>query len=129
LSKTSGDDLSLEVFIFDTNDRQYTEKLSQLKKAGFSAAVGYNDFSALEFYRLARNGKYDIPADFSVVGFDGIMAAEYAQPPLTTVRVNRSQLVREAFQLLGNITSGKGDGQEKVLENELVLRRSVGPAG
>lgn len=116
-------------FVFDSQDRSADRALKEAMAEGFTAAFGYNDFSALELYRVARRAGAEVPGDLSVVGFDGMMMGEYATPPLTTVRVNRVQLVREAISLLSRLISGSVAPEERVIvmETELVLRSSAIP--
>ncbi|MEM7091781.1 MAG: LacI family DNA-binding transcriptional regulator [Actinomycetota bacterium] len=57
-----------------------------------AAAIG----AAGELWRAGLS----IPSDISLVGFDDLPEAEYAQPPLTTVRQPMADMGREAVKLL-----------------------------
>ncbi len=41
-----------------------------------------------------------VPEDISVIGFDDIDLSTYIQPPLTTVRISRTEIARTAFRAL-----------------------------
>ncbi|HWA71589.1 MAG TPA: EAL domain-containing protein [Polyangiaceae bacterium] len=58
-----------------------------------TALVAGTDKTALGLIPVLRDAGYDIPADFAIVGFDDIEKAQYADPPLSTVR--------QRFDLLG----------------------------
>jgi len=44
----------------------------------------------------------------SVVGFDDIHLAEFANPPLTTVRMSREELARGAFNAIQQLIDSDG---------------------
>ena len=48
-----------------------------------------------------------VPDDVSVVGFDDIPEASFAQPPLTTVRQDFAALGREAVRLVVGAIAGE----------------------
>jgi DNA-binding LacI/PurR family transcriptional regulator len=128
-SQRGGEQPVVTEFVFDPGDPAADERLSALVDTGYTAAFGYNDFSALELYRVIRRTGLDVPEDMSVVGFDGLMVGEYATPPLTTVRVNRAKLVQEAFALLSDLIEGSAPetARVRIIDTEIVLRSSVSP--
>jgi DNA-binding LacI/PurR family transcriptional regulator len=60
----------------------------------------YNDALALGALRGIRTSGRRVPGDVSVVGFDDIDLAAYAEPPLTTVRQDIRGLGRWAVDRL-----------------------------
>ena len=56
------------------------------RKQPFTALFAYNDVSAIGAMWAFRESGLRIPEDLSVVGFDDIPAAAFADPSLTTVR-------------------------------------------
>ena len=50
-----------------------------------TAFVCENDLVAIQTMNYLKQHGYDIPNDFSVIGFDDIQAAALVDPPLTTV--------------------------------------------
>jgi len=84
---------------------------------------------------LAREG-LRIPDDISVVGFDDLVLAETTYPPLTTMRVQKYALGREAFRLLLDAIerdrNSEGESQAAApriiqFKAEMKLRESTGP--
>ena len=72
-----------------------------------------------------------MPWDFSVVGFDDIDAAEYQQPPLTTVRQPLEHMGELAGRLLLDKLEPASEeihGGPRRLEADLQIRASTGPA-
>jgi LacI family transcriptional regulator len=61
-----------------------------------TAICAVNDSMAIGAIREARAQGTVIPEDLSVVGFDDISWAELNDPPLTTVRIPRQQIGKEA---------------------------------
>ena len=68
-----------------------------------------------------------IPEDISLVGYDDIEFSAYTKVPLTTVRIPKRELGREAVQLLlKRLGSGACfKARAKKLPVELVVRKSA----
>lgn len=105
----------------------------ELLESGFrpTAILCVNDFMAVGVMRELREEGLQIPRDVSVTGFDNIKLAEFCSPPLTTVHIPREQIGHIIFENIVGI--GNGDqrrvtGREIVIDPELVLRDSTGPA-
>ncbi|HZJ08615.1 MAG TPA: LacI family DNA-binding transcriptional regulator [Trueperaceae bacterium] len=61
-----------------------------------------NDPAALSAYRALHQAGLRVPDDVKVIGFDDIHLAAQAEPPLTTIRVEKQELGRlGARRLLG----------------------------
>jgi DNA-binding LacI/PurR family transcriptional regulator len=70
-----------------------------------------------------------VPEDISIVGFDDIELSQFAQPPLTTIRLPRTELGRIAFDALFRILRGDSHkGTEYRIETHLVVRSSTSAA-
>lgn len=70
-----------------------------------------------------------IPEDVSIIGIDDIAFAFLARPPLTTIRVPRERLGTMAFEALDKMLKLKRrKGADYLLETELIVRKSTGPA-
>ncbi len=65
-----------------------------------TAIICASDFVALGSLRAAAAVGLSVPADLSVVGFDGTEVASSVTPPLTTVRVPTVDMGRAAVRLL-----------------------------
>lgn len=62
-----------------------------------TAIVCSNDMMAVGVLRVLAERGISVPSDMSVVGFDDIHLAEFANPPLSTVRMSREGLAHAAF--------------------------------
>jgi DNA-binding LacI/PurR family transcriptional regulator len=92
-----------------------------------TAVLCGSDVVALAVLAATRAAGVVVPRDLSVVGFDDIDAARLADPPLTTVRVDRAAMGRLAFALLEHRITRAADPPFTVLQRTwLVERATVG---
>ena len=99
-----------------------------LKARAPTAIVAGNDLTAIGILHRAYDGGLAVPRDLSVVGFDDILIAEYAQPALTTVAVPRTEIGKVAFEALWTmVTDPAAGGREFRLGTRLVIRQSSTP--
>lgn len=95
----------------------------------FTALFAYNDISAIGAIRAIREAGRRVPEDISVVGFDDIPAAAFANPGLTTVRQPLQKMGRIAARtLLNRIENREAYWPEIAIEPEFVVRDSTAPA-
>ncbi len=89
----------------------------------------YNDLVALGVWRALRELDITVPADVSIVGFDGLDLLEHLPLGLTTVNIPTNEMGRRAAELLlRQIDQGSDWPVEKiVLSAELVRRASTMP--
>ncbi len=119
-------DDAVEVFIYSDIPGRDSDRLASRVSAGFTAAIGFNDVSAVGLYGLASRSSLSIPRDLSVTGFDDIVLAQLANPPLTTIRVDRQELVRRAFELLDTLALREQPCRiEEEIGTSLVIRQSA----
>ncbi len=93
------------------------------------ALFAANDRMALGVIQGLRDRGYAMPETLPIVGYDDSDAAQFSEPPLTTVRVPFRELGRQAAEaLLERIQTGDGEhaGFHLELPVELVVRRSCG---
>lgn len=97
---------------------------------GVTAIIAYNDLMALGVMsRLADRG-VSVPGEMSVVGFDDILMAGMATPPLTTVSMQNERAGRAAVDLLVNlltVTGAEAGDLRRELECQLIVRASTCP--
>jgi DNA-binding LacI/PurR family transcriptional regulator len=94
-----------------------------------TAVLTTSDLIAVGALRAIAAAGLQVPRDISLIGFDDIELSQYMQPPLTTVRLSRDELGREAFDVLYRTVEGRENmGQEIQINTALVLRESTGPA-
>jgi len=99
------------------------------RKHPFSALFAYNDISAIGSIWAFREAGLRVPEDISIVGFDDIAGAAYADPGLTTVRQPLMKMGQIAAQTVVDLIEGRGEYVPEIaLEPEFVIRQSTGPA-
>jgi DNA-binding LacI/PurR family transcriptional regulator len=101
---------------------------SLLEIPDLTAVLVANDQMALGLLRRLHEAGREVPRDLSLVGFDDIPEAAYFTPPLTTVRQDFAELGRLCLQSLLRRIQGEPGPARVVVQPELVLRGSTGPA-
>lgn len=95
----------------------------------FTALFAYNDISAIGSIWAFHEAGLRVPEDISVVGFDDIPGAAYANPGLTTVRQPLIKMGQIAAQTVVDLIEGRGEYVPEIaIEPEFVVRESTGPA-
>lgn len=94
--------------------------------AGVSAIFCYNDQIAISVLSSCYHNGIVVPRDLGVVGYDDIRAANYVNPPLTTIRQPLHEMGRTAMEMVLNLIDKKHVANE-LLNCELVTRESVAP--
>jgi DNA-binding LacI/PurR family transcriptional regulator len=92
--------------------------------------IAINDMYALGAYAGARDLGLRVPQTCSIVGFDDIMLAEIAEPPLTTIRQPLDDMLRVAVERLIEHLDDKASANVAQLSfaPELIVRGSTAPA-
>jgi DNA-binding LacI/PurR family transcriptional regulator len=93
-----------------------------------TAVIASNDLTAIGAMRAIRQQGLRVPEDISVVGFDDIQMAEFTEPPLTTVRLLRTEVARLACNALLQSIRTHGAGVEFHMGTALVVRCSTAKA-
>ncbi|QJU55231.1 LacI family DNA-binding transcriptional regulator [Herbiconiux sp. KACC 21604] len=93
-----------------------------------TAVFAASDEQALGVYEAARRLDIRIPADLSVVGFNDVSVAQWAAPPLTTVREPILDMARHALDALLATAAGRPSGPAVEIATELVVRESTATA-
>jgi len=94
-----------------------------------TAIVTANDMLALGCYDALEELDLDCPNDISVTGFNDIPFVDKMKPPLTTLRIQHSEMGEEAARLLLRLMRNEPVGQiSLVLKPQLVVRGSTAPA-
>lgn len=93
-----------------------------------TAVLCGNDDLALGVVRALHEAGRPVPQEVSVVGFDDTPAAEFLTPPLTTVRMDFTELGRSCFALLRGLVDPRAAGpRQPSPQPELIVRESAGP--
>lgn len=91
----------------------------------FSAVFVASDNVAMGAKSALREANLLIPEDISIVGFDDIPWAQYADPPLTTIHLPAQELARTACVTLMDLMRGvELEERNLILDTELVVRLS-----
>jgi LacI family transcriptional regulator, galactose operon repressor len=99
------------------------------RKRPFTAVFAYNDISAIGAVWAFREAGLRVPEDVSVVGFDDIPGAAFANPALTTVRQPLLRMGQIAAQTVIERIENRGIYEPEIaIEPEFVVRESSGPA-
>lgn len=91
-----------------------------------TAFMCVNDATAVGVINGLTARGYDLPHDFSVIGFDDVPQATYVNPALTTIRQPRTAIGRQAMALLIKSLGDRTlERQEILLMPDLIVRGSV----
>jgi DNA-binding LacI/PurR family transcriptional regulator len=96
----------------------------------FDAVFGLNDTLALGAMRVLQEAGIHVPADVSVIGFDGLDEAQYSIPSLTTVDPGQRWIARTAVAtLLERIQRTDAAGEPRLLLADFhVVERESAPS-
>jgi LacI family transcriptional regulator, galactose operon repressor len=102
----------------------------ELLLSGFlpTAIVCVNDYMAVGVLRELQGRNISVPDQISVTGFDNISLSEFTNPALTTLNIPREIIGEMAVRALLRDGQPPPVPPEVLLEPELVLRDSTGPA-
>jgi LacI family transcriptional regulator len=94
----------------------------------FTALFAYNDISAIGAIWAIREAGLRVPEDVSIVGFDDIPAAAFANPGLTTVRQPLLRMGQVSARTLIDEIEGRSEHVPEIaIEPEFVVRGSTAP--
>jgi len=105
------------------------QAVHELLSGGFrpTAIVCVNDYMAIGAMRAVLSHGWSVPRDVSISGFDNIDFSAFTNPPLSTVNIPRQRIGEMVVEALLSHAEG-ARGSEIVIEPELVVRDSTGPA-
>lgn len=84
------------------------------------------DYIALGAMRAFREHGFRIPDDLSIIGYDDIATSSVSTPPLTTNRVNHTDIGRfSAFMLVDRIRNPRKCCTTMQISSDLIVRESV----
>ena len=99
-----------------------------MQKVRPTAIFCFSDEMAIGCMHALKGQGFSVPADVSVMGFDGIPFARYAAPPLTTVAQPTDKIGAECARILLDIIEGNPpETLRNYLPHELVVRESTSP--
>jgi LacI family transcriptional regulator, xylobiose transport system transcriptional regulator len=93
-----------------------------------TAIFASSDLQAVGVYEAARSLGVRVPDDLSVVGYDDLAIAQWAGPPLTTVRVPLAEMAEHAMHLVLRLRDEPELAFSRVdMATSLVVRESTAP--
>jgi len=93
-----------------------------------TAVFACNDLMAVGVIAAAVEMGFQVPADLSVVGFDDVRLASFANPPLTTIVQPKHDMgVIAAKMLLERMRDLDMPPRRKTFDTRLLVRRSTAP--
>lgn len=91
-----------------------------------TAIFACNDAMAIGVMQYLRRHQIRVPDDISIIGFDDVEADVSINPPLSTIRVFKTEMGADAVKLMAKMLKDKKTLLEKVLVPvELVIREST----
>jgi DNA-binding LacI/PurR family transcriptional regulator len=106
----------------------FTKKILERGRP-FTALFAFNDVAAIGAIWAIREAGLRVPEDVSVVGFDDVPGAAFANPSLTTVRQPLQRMGQIAAKTVVDLIEGRAEYQEEIaIEPEFVVRDSTGSA-
>ncbi|QHS51364.1 LacI family DNA-binding transcriptional regulator [Edaphobacter sp. 12200R-103] len=94
-----------------------------------TAVMCSNDLTAIGVLIAAHIAGFRVPEDISVIGFDDIELSSLVHPPLTTIRVSRTEIATRAFSALYGATNRTASrGTNHTIPTDLIIRQSTGPS-
>ncbi|NFI94700.1 LacI family transcriptional regulator [Clostridium botulinum] len=116
----------LESYIINQDSEGIQKKISQMDNIP-EAFVCSNDNAAIMLITSLKELGYEIPKDISVVGFDDIILSSLVMPKVTTVKVQKELMGKNAVnRLLWRIDHKDAPNEDIVMGVDIVERDSVG---
>jgi len=91
-----------------------------------TAALCYNDLTAIGLLAAAAQMGVAVPDELSVIGFDNIPLSAYTVPPLTTVEQPKGAMGRAAVRVCLRALAGEPT-PPVILRGQMILRASTAP--
>lgn len=101
--------------------------LPRLLNQGVTGILCSHDLLANAAMVQCQELGYRIPDDLSIIGFDDLPLSAYTQPPLTTIRQNRTELGKCGYYALDSLLNQVSIGTI-LLHAQLIERESSGKA-
>lgn len=95
------------------------------KSKNIDAIFCCNDTTAIGALTELKSMNFKVPDDIALVGFDDITSSLFCDPPLSTVRVPKLDIGKEAFKLLTDIiNTPNATPQTRIISVEYIKRKS-----
>ncbi|MFV0343369.1 MAG: LacI family DNA-binding transcriptional regulator [Anaerocolumna sp.] len=88
--------------------------------------IAANDTIAINLMKVLKILKIHVPKEIKVIGFDNIMAAKTATPPLTTFNVNKRELGKQIISILLDRIANPSQANFTIyISSKLIIRAST----
>lgn len=115
-------------FSFESGQQAAVEILKT--HSNTTAVFCTNDESAMGVIREMQDQGYNVPEDYSVMGFDDIPFSRIFQPALTTIHQARAKIGVQAIETLLTLIDGDTTDHSKIfVPHEVVVRNSTASLG
>ena len=106
--------------------RDMEGSVQQLQTLDFPIAfIADNDIIAVGAMNALKNNGIKIPEEVSIIGIDDMPFCQAVEPKLTTIKIYKREMGREAVQLLLSIDKERQYSKKIEIDTELVIRDSV----
>lgn len=95
------------------------------RRPEIDGVFAFNDVMAIGALQAASELGRRVPDDIAVVGFDDVQMGAVVSPALTTVRIDRERVGREAVQQVIALSEGHVSSRSILLPVDLVVRESA----
>ena len=95
------------------------------KNPKVTAVFAMSDMQAIGACRKFRDAGLNVPADISIVGFDGLPISQFYCPKITTIRQNKEELAVQGLRILLAAIENKIDAVHKNIPFEFIEGESV----
>jgi LacI family transcriptional regulator len=106
----------------ESGKQAFRELIAQ--SPAITAICAVNDSMAIGVIHAAQDKGLRIPDDLSVVGFDDISWASLNNPPLTTIRIAKTQIGKEAARHLQILISEPEEHRAEILVSVSLIQRA-----
>lgn len=110
-------------FAYDSAYRAMSHLLA--KAPDITAVFAMSDVMAIGAIRAILDADKNVPADISVIGFDGIDIANYYYPKLTTIRQQYHTIALRSVEILFRAIDMKSSAVHEIIPFELACGESV----
>ncbi len=90
------------------------------------AIICANDYMALAVARELSERGIRVPEEICVSGFDDLMEAQHAEPPLTTVSVNFEEMAERAVEVIDEVAHGQNPSKDQYISTQDKYRGTCG---
>ena len=106
-------------------DEDNSSFIHQMKEEQITGLIVENDINAIHLMKEIKRCGYQIPKDFSIIGFDNIQAAELVDPGLSTIAQSFEEIGYQAAKQLIQLIDSNQDIHSVVVPIEMMIREST----